>query len=200
MDLFDLVHGTDATSPTPEAEPVRANIDHNLFGLPLTGNVGMQAVYTEQSSNGFSASGTGASTVSLAETTLPSVPSAASGSSLSSDKRVAPKETIALFMLSLGYTVRDLSHSGLSDYVDVDHLEGHMPLEEVSLTAATAAARTWATFGLLADAARHVEAPTDTLRFFAVEIHWSLIDAETSTWPRASPTKPRCSTRPPGKA
>jgi len=34
---------------------VRANIDHNLFGLPLTGNVGMQAVYTDQSSDGFSA-------------------------------------------------------------------------------------------------------------------------------------------------
>ena len=34
---------------------VRANIDHNLFGLPLTGNVGMQAVYTDQSSTGFSA-------------------------------------------------------------------------------------------------------------------------------------------------
>ncbi len=43
---------------------VRANIDHNLFGMPLTGNVGMQLVYTEQSSNGFAASGSGATTVS----------------------------------------------------------------------------------------------------------------------------------------
>lgn len=34
---------------------VRANIDHNLFGRALTGNVGMQFVYTDQSSNGFSA-------------------------------------------------------------------------------------------------------------------------------------------------
>lgn len=34
---------------------VKANIDHNLFGLPLTGNVGMQLVYTDQSSDGFSA-------------------------------------------------------------------------------------------------------------------------------------------------
>jgi len=34
---------------------VRANIDHNLFGRALTGNVGMQVVYTDQSSNGFSA-------------------------------------------------------------------------------------------------------------------------------------------------
>lgn len=34
---------------------IRANIDHNLFGRRLTGNVGVQAVYTDQSSNGFSA-------------------------------------------------------------------------------------------------------------------------------------------------
>ncbi|WAC59383.1 TonB-dependent receptor [Brevundimonas sp. SL130] len=34
---------------------VRANIDHELFGRPLTGNVGMQFVYTDQQSNGFSA-------------------------------------------------------------------------------------------------------------------------------------------------
>lgn len=34
---------------------IRANIDHNLFGLPLTGNVGMQFVHTDQRSNGFSA-------------------------------------------------------------------------------------------------------------------------------------------------
>ncbi|WP_199183606.1 MULTISPECIES: TonB-dependent receptor [unclassified Brevundimonas] len=35
---------------------IRANIDHNLFGMPLTGNVGVQAVYTDQASTGFSAS------------------------------------------------------------------------------------------------------------------------------------------------
>lgn len=34
---------------------IRANIDHNLFGLPLTGNVGMQFVHTDQRSSGFSA-------------------------------------------------------------------------------------------------------------------------------------------------
>ena len=34
---------------------IRANIDHNLFGLPLTGNIGMQIVDTDQSSSGFSA-------------------------------------------------------------------------------------------------------------------------------------------------
>ncbi len=35
---------------------IRANIDHNLWGMPLTGNVGVQAVHTDQSSSGFSAS------------------------------------------------------------------------------------------------------------------------------------------------
>ena len=34
---------------------VKANIDHDLAGMPLTGNVGMQFVYTDQSSDGFSA-------------------------------------------------------------------------------------------------------------------------------------------------
>ncbi len=34
---------------------IRANIDHNLFGLPLSGNVGIQIVDTDQSSSGFSA-------------------------------------------------------------------------------------------------------------------------------------------------
>lgn len=38
---------------------IKADIDHTLFGLPLTGNVGMQYVYTDQSSNGFSARQTG---------------------------------------------------------------------------------------------------------------------------------------------
>ena len=45
---------------------VRANIDHNIGGVPLTGNVGMQIVDTDQSSNGFAASGSGASTRSTA--------------------------------------------------------------------------------------------------------------------------------------
>lgn len=38
---------------------VRANIDHNLGGLPLRGNIGIQAVYTDQESSGFSARQTG---------------------------------------------------------------------------------------------------------------------------------------------
>lgn len=47
---------------------VQLNIDHNLDGLPLTGNIGLQYVSTEQSSDGFAASGTGATTVSTAVT------------------------------------------------------------------------------------------------------------------------------------
>jgi iron complex outermembrane receptor protein len=38
---------------------IKADIDHTLFGLPLTGNVGIQYVYTDQSSDGFSARQTG---------------------------------------------------------------------------------------------------------------------------------------------
>ncbi|QYF85999.1 TonB-dependent receptor [Brevundimonas sp. PAMC22021] len=34
---------------------IKANINHDLAGMPLTGNVGMQFVYTDQSSDGFSA-------------------------------------------------------------------------------------------------------------------------------------------------
>ncbi|ADL02210.1 TonB-dependent receptor [Brevundimonas subvibrioides] len=41
-------------------------IDHTLWSMPLTGNIGLQYVYTDQSSNGFAASGTGATTRSTA--------------------------------------------------------------------------------------------------------------------------------------
>ena len=37
---------------------IKADIDHNLFGLPLTGNVGLQIVDTDQSSTGFASSAT----------------------------------------------------------------------------------------------------------------------------------------------
>ncbi len=47
---------------------VQLNIDHMLGSLPLTGNFGLQYVATDQSSNGFAASGTGATTVSTAVT------------------------------------------------------------------------------------------------------------------------------------
>jgi iron complex outermembrane receptor protein len=51
----DVKSGNWEVSEKVTTSYIRANIDHNLFGMPLTGNVGMQAVYTEQSSNGFSA-------------------------------------------------------------------------------------------------------------------------------------------------
>ncbi|HEX8471244.1 MAG TPA: TonB-dependent receptor, partial [Brevundimonas sp.] len=61
----DVVSGNWEVTEKVSTTFIRANIDHNLFGMPLTGNVGFQAVYTDQSSNGFSASGTGATAVSL---------------------------------------------------------------------------------------------------------------------------------------
>ncbi|WP_425988299.1 TonB-dependent receptor [Brevundimonas sp. TWP2-3-2] len=45
---------------------VQLNIDHMLGSMPLTGNIGLQYIGTDQSSNGFAASGSGASTVSRA--------------------------------------------------------------------------------------------------------------------------------------
>ena len=45
---------------------VQMDIDHMLGSLPLRGNIGLQYVATDQSSNGFAASGTGAGTVSTA--------------------------------------------------------------------------------------------------------------------------------------
>jgi len=44
------------------------NIDHMLGSVPLTGNIGLQYVGTDQSSSGFAASGSGASTRSIAVT------------------------------------------------------------------------------------------------------------------------------------
>ncbi len=51
----DVISGNWEVREKVSTAYVRANIDHNLFGLPLTGNVGMQFVYTDQSSDGFSA-------------------------------------------------------------------------------------------------------------------------------------------------
>ena len=45
---------------------VQLGIEHMLGSLPLTGNIGVQYVHTDQSSNGFAASGNGASTRSVA--------------------------------------------------------------------------------------------------------------------------------------
>ncbi|MBB5747111.1 TonB-dependent receptor [Brevundimonas variabilis] len=44
---------------------VKADIDHNLFGLPLTGNVGLQLIDTDQTSTGFAATGSGTGTLTV---------------------------------------------------------------------------------------------------------------------------------------
>ena len=62
----DVLAGNWTVNETVTTSYIKANIDHTLFGLPLTGNIGMQAVFTDQSSTGFSASGNGASRVSVA--------------------------------------------------------------------------------------------------------------------------------------
>lgn len=55
----DVLSGNWDVTEKVSTSYIRANIDHNLFGRRLTGNVGIQAVYTDQSSNGFSARQTG---------------------------------------------------------------------------------------------------------------------------------------------
>ncbi|TFW14043.1 TonB-dependent receptor [Brevundimonas intermedia] len=51
----DVISGNWGVTEKVSTSYVRANLDHNLFGRRLTGNVGMQFVYTDQSSDGFSA-------------------------------------------------------------------------------------------------------------------------------------------------
>ena len=48
---------------------IRANIEHTLFGLPLTGNVGMQFVYTDQQGRGFEAQQISAGVAAIEEIT-----------------------------------------------------------------------------------------------------------------------------------
>ncbi|MBI2262568.1 MAG: TonB-dependent receptor [Caulobacterales bacterium] len=51
----DVIAGNWEVTEKVSTTYAMANIDHMLFGLPLTGNVGVQVVHTEQSSEGFSA-------------------------------------------------------------------------------------------------------------------------------------------------
>ncbi|CAN7275998.1 TonB-dependent receptor [Brevundimonas sp. LjRoot202] len=51
----DVIAGNWEVTEKVSTTYAMANIDHTLFGLPLTGNVGVQVVHTEQSSEGFSA-------------------------------------------------------------------------------------------------------------------------------------------------
>jgi len=51
----DVISGNWEVTEKVMTSYVMANVDHILFGRPLTGNVGVQVVHTEQSSDGFSA-------------------------------------------------------------------------------------------------------------------------------------------------
>lgn len=64
----DVLSGNWAVTEKVNTGYVQLNIDHRIGSLPLTGNVGLQYVGTDQSSNGFAASGTGATTRSIAVT------------------------------------------------------------------------------------------------------------------------------------
>ncbi len=56
----DVVSGNWTVTEKVSTAYIKANIDHDFMGRPLTGNVGMQFVYTDQSSSGFSARQAGA--------------------------------------------------------------------------------------------------------------------------------------------
>lgn len=62
----DVQSGNWAVTEKVNTAYVQLNIDHRIGSFPLTGNVGLQYVGTDQSSSGFAASGTGATTVSTA--------------------------------------------------------------------------------------------------------------------------------------
>ena len=51
----DVISGNWEVTEKVSTYYAQANIDHTLFGRPLTGNIGVQVVHTDQSSNGFSA-------------------------------------------------------------------------------------------------------------------------------------------------
>jgi hypothetical protein len=53
-----------------------------------------------------------------------------------------PTEAVALYLLSLGYSMRDLSHDSLQGICDVDHLQGHFQLNPVGLNTVKETART----------------------------------------------------------
>jgi len=62
----DVLSGNWQVTENVNTGYVQLGIDHMLGSLPLTGNIGVQYVNTDQSSNGFAASGNGASTRSVA--------------------------------------------------------------------------------------------------------------------------------------
>lgn len=65
----DVAAGNWDVSEKVSTAYIRANIDHTLFGLPLTGNVGMQFVYTDQEGRGFEAQQISAGVAAVEEVT-----------------------------------------------------------------------------------------------------------------------------------
>lgn len=65
----DVAAGNWAVVEKVSTAYVKANIDHDLFGLPLTGNVGMQFVYTDQQGQGFEAQQISEGVAAVAEVT-----------------------------------------------------------------------------------------------------------------------------------
>ncbi|KPF78635.1 TonB-dependent receptor [Brevundimonas sp. AAP58] len=61
----DVLSGNWSVTERVDTGYVQLGIDHMLGSMPLLGNIGVQYVRTDQSSNGFAASGTGASTASV---------------------------------------------------------------------------------------------------------------------------------------
>jgi hypothetical protein len=53
-----------------------------------------------------------------------------------------PTEAVSLYLLSLGYSLRDLSHDSLQGMCDVDHLQGHFIMNPVGLNTVKETART----------------------------------------------------------
>jgi hypothetical protein len=55
--------------------------------------------------------------------------------------RIVPMEAVSLYLLSLGYSKRDLSHHCFQELVDVEHLQGHFRVDPISLTVVKETAR-----------------------------------------------------------
>jgi hypothetical protein len=55
--------------------------------------------------------------------------------------RVVPMEAVSLYLLSLGYSKRDLSHNCFQELVDVEHLQGHFRVDPINLTVVKETAR-----------------------------------------------------------
>jgi hypothetical protein len=55
--------------------------------------------------------------------------------------RIVPMEAVSLYLLSLGYSKRDLSHHCFQELLDVEHLQGHFRVDPINLTVVKETAR-----------------------------------------------------------